>query len=345
MKNKKVYKKTTMADVAKRAGVTIGTVSHVINNTAPISEKTKANVYKAIKELNYTINTMARGLRKQESNMIGLIVPDITNEYYSSIARSFTELAYENKYTVMLSSFQYNLEREKLQLDVLVDKRVDAIVILGGSNEDEEMLQQVTQHGIPIILGDRQPIGVKYPVVEFNNKATVKALIKILHEKGYKRIGYVSEKIELTNLEDRYNGYLEGMKELELPISKDFIFIEESLQLNKIKNGYDFTLNLLETRKKPALPDVFITTSDLVALGMVSALKSKGYKIPEDFGLVGFDDLSMSAYIEPSLTTVLQDPNQISHATWDMVLHALKKEAYYTPHLILEQKLILRTSI
>jgi len=104
-----------MKEVAKKSGVTIGTVSHVINGTAPITHKTKKRVRKAIKELNYKPNSMARGLRRSESKMIGLLVPDITNEYYSRIARSFTDLAYSSGYTVMLCSFRYNINREQLE--------------------------------------------------------------------------------------------------------------------------------------------------------------------------------------------------------------------------------------
>ncbi|WP_105615670.1 LacI family DNA-binding transcriptional regulator [Vallitalea okinawensis] len=345
MNKEKKLKKATMSDVAKRAGVTIGTVSHVINGTASISIKTKKRVQKAIKELHYIPNSMARGLRRSESKMIGLIVPDITNEYYSRIARSFTDLAYKEGYTVMLCSFQYDLSREQLELDVLVDKSVDAIVVIGGSDKDEKLLAEVKEIGIPIILGDRKSINNQYPVVEFDNRSMLKVVIKVLKEKGYTQIGFVTEKMDLTNLKDRYDGYIEGMKHNGLEIREEYMFIEEKLQLNKMKNGYDLMKDILTSRKNNRLPEVFITTSDLVAIGMIGALKSEGYNVPRDFGIVGFDDISMSAYSEPTLTTILQDPDKIGHATWDIVYQALKKEINYLPHLILKQELIIRNSI
>ncbi len=216
-----------MADVAKKAGVTKGTVSHVINDTAPISEKTKNKVFKAIKELNYTPNAMARGLRRSESKMIGLLVPDITNEYYSQIARSFIDMAYEDGYTVMLCSFQYDLERERIELDVLVNKSVDAIVIIGGSNDDKALLSNVKKMGIPIILGDRSYENGKniFPSVEFDNRSMVKQVINYLTKKNYTRIGFVTETLTMTNLKESIRWVIwKGMREHHLEIKKRLHF-------------------------------------------------------------------------------------------------------------------------
>ncbi len=347
MNKKNIAKKSTMADVAKKAGVTKGTVSHVINDTAPISEKTKNKVFKAIKELNYTPNAMARGLRRSESKMIGLLVPDITNEYYSQIARSFIDMAYEDGYTVMLCSFQYDLERERIELDVLVNKSVDAIVIIGGSNDDKALLSNVKKMGIPIILGDRSYENGKniFPSVEFDNRSMVKDVINYLTKKNYTRIGFVTETLTMTNLKDRYDGYMEGMREHHLEIKKDYIFVEKNLQLNKTTAGYDLMKQLLATKTIEELPEVFITTSDLVAIGMIGAIKDEGYSVPDDFGVVGYDNLSISAFLEPALTTIAQDANQIGSAAWDIVTQLLTKKNVYMPHLLLQQEFVIRKSI
>lgn len=344
MVKNKVSKKPTMRDVAQKAGVTIGTVSHVINGTAPITDKTKKKVQKAIDELNYKPNSMARGLRRSKSKMIGLLIPDITNEYYSLIARIFTDLAYAEGYTVMLCSFQYNVDRQRLELDVLVDKSVDAIVLFGGGN-DEKLLADVTKLGIPIILGDRSCTSKEYPSVEFDNRSMVKRTVDYLVGKGYKQIGIVTESLTMTNIRDRYDGYVDGMHNNGLVIDERFVFIEEKLQINKMNNGRIFMEEILKSRTREELPEVFITTSDLLAIGIMGALKEHGYKVPEDFGIVGYDDLSISAYSDPALTTVYQDPNKIGNAVWDIATQMLAKKTAYQPHLLLQQELIIRNSV
>lgn len=347
MNKKKNLKKSTMKEVASRAGVTIGTVSHVINGTAVITNKTKSNVLKAIKELNYKPNAMARGLRRSESKMIGLLIPDMTNEYYSRIIRIFTDLAYAEGYTVMLCSFQYNLEQERLELDVLVDKGVDAIVLIGGSDGDEKFLKEIDDWGIPIVLGDRNTKNKSYASVEFDNKLMVKTVVGYLAKKGYTKIGFVTEALTeaMTNLTDRYNGYIEGMKENDLEINERCIFIEDSLQLNKMSNGYDLMEQVLKERVRSEMPEVFIASSDLLAIGMIEALRKGGYKVPDDFGVVGYDDLSISAYFNPALTTIRQDPNKISNAIWDMIINSLRNEVNDKQHIYIKQELIVRKSV
>lgn len=345
MNKKAKSKKSTMTDVAKMAGVTIGTVSHVINDTASITTLTKKKVLKAIKALNYKPNSMARGLRRSESKMIGLLVPDITNEYYSLIARSFTDMAYKDGYTVMLCSFQYDLDREQIELDVLVDNSIDAIVVIGGCSDDEKMLLSVKERGIPVILGDRCVINNEYPTVTFDNRQMVKQVIGFLVEKGYRSIGFVTESLTMTNLRSRYDGYIDGLKEHDLAIKQQFIIIDACLQLNKVDNGYTLMKELVNSGSKIELPEVFITTSDLIAIGMIGALKEEGYRVPDDVGFVGYDNLSVSAYLDPALTTVAQSPKMIGSAAWDIMINVLKKENDYTAHLVLQQDLVVRNSV
>jgi DNA-binding LacI/PurR family transcriptional regulator len=345
MSNTEKIKPSTIIDVAKHAGVTIGTVSHVINGTAPITEKTKKKVRKAIYELNYKPNSMARSLRMNKSKMIGLLLPDIMNEYYAVIARSFTDSAYGEGYSVMLCSFQYDLNREKLELDVLLDKRVDAIVLFGGSNADEKLLSKIRKQGIPIILGDRSFENGIFPSLKFDNEAMVKKIVEVLKDKGYRKIGFVTETLTMTNLQDRYNGYLAGMSGQGLEINKQFIYTKKELQMDKLDNGFLFMKRLLEKNSKSELPEVFIATSDLIAIGMMGAIKEAGLNVPQDIGIVGYDNISIASYVSPKLTTVMQDGKTIGTAAWDMTYQVLKKKASYIPHLVFEQKLIVRESI
>jgi len=175
----------------------------------------------------------------------------------------------------------------------------------------------------------------------------VKEIIGHLVKKGYTKIGFVTETITetMTNLGDRCNGYKEGLKENNIKENKEYIFIEDKLRLNKMSNGRLLMEELLKSKKRSELPEVFITSSDLVAIGMIGALKEKGYNIPEDFGIIGYDDLLISAYFDPPLTTVQQDPNLIGSAAWDITIKLLNSEITDKPHIYLNQKLIVRDSV
>ena len=335
-------KNTTISDVAELAGVTIGTVSHVINGTATISEETTIKVENAIKELGYKPNPFARSLRRKQSKMIGLLVPDLT-EFYSSIARTFMDHAYDHGYSVILISYQYNYEREKREFNVLIERMVDAIVLFGGWN-DEKLLTSVTKTGIPVILCDRRAESNLFSTIEFDNEAAMRQVVRLLKEKGYSSLGYVSEPLEMTNLEDRYSGFKIGVFEQGLDVLPENIFLNESLRLDKLKNGYIFMKNLLDQRPVDQLPKVFITTSDLIAVGITGAINDSGYRIPEDFGVVGFDNISVSPYISPALTTIEQDNWAMARAAWDAVSDTLENKVNKPISIKLSSEVIIRES-
>lgn len=345
MQKDKITKKrsTTMMDVAERAGVAIGTVSHVINGTATISDETKSKVDRAIRELGYKPNSFARSLRKNQSKMIGLLIPDLMDEFYCSISRSFIDFAYKKGYTVMLSSFQYSFEREKQEFDVLINRQVDAIVLFGGVN-DEQFIDSFSEDSIPIILCDRRSKSQKFSAVEFDNEVALRQIVELLKKKGYTKLGYVSEPLEQTNLNDRFLGFKIGLFEQGLKFFPEYIFICEDLRLDKISNGYAFMKRLLEQYPKESLPDVFITTSDLIAIGLIGALNETGYHIPTDFGVVGFDNLSVSPFISPALTTVAQDSQMIAKVVWDVTCDTLEEKLDKAIQMKLKNEIIIRES-
>ena len=340
---KSFVKNITMSDVAELAGVTIGTVSHVINGTAPISEETTAKVDRAIKKLGYKPNLYARSLRKKQSKMIGLLIPDLMNEFYCAISRIFMDFAYNNDYSVMLTSYQDSLEREKREFEMLMERQVDAIVLFGGKNDDK-YLQSVSKAGIPIILCDRRSESNQFSTIEFDNEAAMRNVVRILKEKGYTKLGYISELMELTNLVDCFSGFKIGIYEQGLVLSSEYIHMCESLKLDKSKNGYDFMKTLLTQVPKESLPEVFITTSDLLAIGFIGALSEAGYHIPSDFGVVGYDNISIAPYIFPALTTVAQDGWMMAKVLWDTVSDTLNGNVNKPINIKLINEVIVRES-
>lgn len=333
--------RATMKDVANRAGVTIGTVSHVINHTASISQETTKRVLDAIAELHYVPNTMARNMRSKTNHRVGLMIPNLTNNFHARIASNFVDLADRNKYIVYIMGYQYSLEREKKELRSLMEYNVGTVVIVNGCGE-EEYIKKLLDRGIDVILADRHSDIEGVPCVEFENCRVYREIIQMLKKKGYRSVGFISEPLVLTNLKDRFRGYEQGLKENGYEWNPNHIFVSERLCLDNTKNGYLYMKELLETKSREQLPQVFLATSDLLAIGILRAIIEAGYRVPEDFGIVGCDNLQISGYMQPRLTTVMQDRELLSLELWKMIM--AKNNGEKVNNVVLPQRLIVRES-
>lgn len=344
MAKKKVkVKKPTMVDVAAKAGVTIGTVSHVINKTAPISDETTERVLAAIKELGYKPNSIARALRTKKSYVIGFLLPDVTNDFYSPVLSSFIDSAHQDGYTVLVVSYQYSSKREEIEMERLADKNVDGILLFNGC-DDLALLRRMRAEDMPIVIADRRVDELDLPTVEFDNVETVSKVIGMMCKRGYRRIGFLSESTRLRNLNDRYEGYKKGLMENGLSVNPEFIYISEHMEMNNLEKGYSYIKRILENTEKENLPDSIFATTDLLAIGAVRAFKEAGFRIPEEIGVVGFDNISFTDFIEPKLTTVEQDKKLMGRIAWDIMKSTLAGENEKIQHVILPQKIIIRES-
>ena len=332
----------TIVDVAKLSGVSVGTVSNVINGTARVSLSTQKKVQDAIEALNFQPNDMARSLRITKSKLVGFLAPDI-NEFYNSVARHFVEYAYQSGYTVLYTGCGYSKERERDLIDLLIQKRAEVIVIIGG-NFDEEYLSGVYRKGTKFLLLDRHIANSGIPSVEFDNVTTVRNLVGWLKRNGHEKIGFFSETICMTNLEDRYRGYVRGIADIRADLNNEYIFISDSLQMNKKKNAYLDMKKLLQSKPLRDLPDVFIVTSDYVAVGMIDAIREFGYRVPEDIGVTGFDNSVISEYLTPPLTTVEQDVQKMGEIAWSVAQNIINGNPVQDKRILLSQNLIVRST-
>lgn len=338
---RRINKKATMQDVAKLANVALSTVSHVINETAPISEETKKKVLGVIKELNYTPNALARGLRQNKTNLIGIVVPDISNEFYSKTASAILKAASAKKCTTVLCDTGYNFEREKNSVEALIQRRVDGLIFLGGGN-DEEILQNAYDSDISIVLADRRY--KSFSSVEFNNYEAMINLVHELYNDGFRRIGYISESLDMINLQDRYNGLMDGLKQYGLTVNDEWILSDSWLQLDKVDTARELMQKYIHNKSKDNMPEVFITSSDMIAVGILDALIKNGYKIPEDIGVIGFDNITLARYYQPSITTIFQDCKKFGDACFRLLEKKMEGELEDT-HLTIKTKLIKRKSV
>ncbi len=335
-------KMVTIVDVAKQAGVSIGTVSNVLNGTGRVAADTIKHVQKTMEELDFQPNDMARGLRVVNSRLIGFIIPDMT-EFYMKVAKSFMQLAYESDYTVLLADYDYSLKREQSLFDSLIKKRSEIIVVLGGFFDDEYLKEQSAK-GTKILLLDRRIKDANFSTIEFDNISTMRRLIGQLKKSGYNKIGYISETISMSNLEDRYQGFLQGLHDNQIPLNENDIYICSELQLEKRAHAYKLMTDILNAKDKKDLPEVFITSADNIAVGAMDAIKDFGYRIPDDIAIVGFDNSLISEYVTPHLTTINQNTEQMGTLAWNIVKDMIHDKVNIKRNVYLEQDIVFRGS-
>lgn len=334
-------KRATIKDVAEKAGVTIGTVSHVINHTARISDQTVRRVRQAIRDLDYVPNSAARMIRQKERNLVGILIPKLTNSFYSLITSTFMDEADKENETVLIVSYEYSLEQERRALYSLMQNNVGTIIIAGGSG-DEEYIQDLLERGLQVILADRWSDMPDVSCAGYENQAVLSDIIGALKGRGYASIGFLSEPLALSNLQERFEGYRKALKEYGYAFREDHVFISDRFRLNHAENGYLYTRDLLKSHGRDELPEAFIVTSDLIAIGAMRAMREAGFCVPGDFGVVGFDDLEISAYMQPALSTVRQDRVRLGRELWRMTKSL--RAGGPAEKLRLAQKLVIRES-
>lgn len=333
--------RVTMQDVAKMANVTIGTVSHVINGTAKISPETTKRVNEAIQLLNYRPNPHAQALRKARAKSIGCLIPDITTNFYSNFFSSFVELAYQGSYSVSVINFQHNPKYEIAEIENLIAKNVDAILIYNGF-DDNAGLEMIQQANIPLILIDRHQEG--FSCISFNNTQTIENVIHLLKASGHTKIGYLSESIIIQNINDRYIGYITGMQKNGLETDLRNVLINHHPEVDTLSIGYRLMKKRLAVGGLNNLPSVYIASSDLVAFGAMRAIREAGLSIPDDISIIGFDNLQMTEYVDPPLTTIWQSYQDIATQTWKTLCTLLENPDLDPIVSSLPQHLIIRKS-
>lgn len=312
--------KKTIKDIAKEAGVSIATVSFIVNGKDQhISEATRQRVKDVMKKYNYIPNAMAGSLVTRRTGIIGLILPDITNPFFPGIARGAEDRANEEGYSIIFCNTDDKIEVEEKYIESLTSKMVDGIIIAHSSNSDQmgEILER-TQ--IPVILIDRDFDSKNIlGKVLVNNKDGARQAVCHMVEKGYKKIAYLSGSLKTQTAMDRLEGYKEALREKNLPVVEALIKYGEY----RVEWGRKGIEELL-TEKQDF--DAVFCGNDLIAIGAMKELLKHGYRVPEDKGVMGFDDIYMAQMVEPELTTVKQPNYEMGYQAVDLLIRHLKEK-------------------
>ncbi len=334
-------KRYSIYDVAKKAGVGIGTVSRVINNNKNVKNSTRARVQQIIKELDYQPDFFARNLAKKVSKTIGLLIPDIINPIFPEMAKGISDKAFLNDYTVFLSNTDESIEKEAKQVYQLIEKRVDGIIFISTEmcNKDGDYAHYIylTKKNIPTVLINGSIKDTDIPFVRINELKAGYLATRHMIEKGLKKIAFLGGPENSIPTIEKLKGYKKAFKESNLSIKKEYIILDK----HEIENGLKNTTNLLNMKERP---EGIITVSDALAIEAIKATQAINIRIPDDIKIIGFDDIKFSESFSPSITTIAQPKYKMGAMALDMLINLIEKKTLPERSVVIEPRLILRDS-
>ena len=331
-------KNATMQDVADLAKVSKTTVSHVLNETRPVSEEKRQRVLNSIKELGYQPNILARSLRKSETGTIGLIVPNSANPFYAEVSRGVESLSFDEGYNVILCNSDRNLDKEIANSELLLKKRVDGILFVGAwVGENIQHLHDIHKQGIPLAVVDRFAPDIDIDSVRTDNHLGGWLATSHLLGLGHKRISCIGGTPEFTPNAERIIGYQKAMRDAGILIDDDLI-IRTNFQF---EGGHRAAQQLLSLEDRPT---AIFACNDLMAIGAMRAATDLGLRIPEDISIVGFDDIQMAQYACPQLTTIAQPMFDMGKRATEMLLERIRDVNIPQRKRVFEPKLVVRQS-
>ena len=330
-------KKVTMRQIASRARVSVGTVSHVINQTANVREPVRRRVLAAIQNLGYQPSLLARGLRRNQTTIIGMIIPDICNPFFPHVVRGVEDVAYKNSYRLMLCNADNDPEKERVYLDELHAYRMAGLIVIPSA---DSFLRRGSGRAarVPVVCVDRRPVGWKGDCVTADNLDGAYSATRFLIDNQHRRIATITGPLRLTNAQQRLDGFRRALAEAGIEIASEYV---QEGRFDRL-SGYEKALTLLNFSPRPT---AIFAANDLVALGVLSALREAGLRCPQDLSLVGFDDLELSEFTNPALTTVAQPIYQMGAKAADLLFHRLRGEKVKAQDTTLKTSLKKRDSV
>lgn len=324
----------TIREVAKKAGVSVTTVSHVVNQTRFVAEETEKRVVAAMQQLNYRPNTLARSLRRGETHTIGLIIPDSANPYFAEVARAMEEQAFRAAYSTILCNSGNNLEKEKRYTEVLINKQVDGIIFMACGN-DILSLQELIERRTPAIIVDRLLDQIELDSVVSDNFQGGYLATNHLISTGHHRIAIIRGPSNVTPSAKRFDGYLKALEENGIPANPSWI---KSGDFHP-PSGYHATVELLSLAERP---DAIFACNDLMAIGALRAAYEANLKVPADLSIIGYDNIELASFTQPALSTIAQPIDNLAERTIHLLLNKISNP--YSPSIreFLSNQLIIR---
>jgi len=326
----------TIHDVAKMAGTSTATVSHVINGTRFVSDELQKKVREAMKELNYKPNMMARGLKGGSMKTIGVIVPDCTNTFFSEISRAIDRCCFAKGYNIILCNTDNDIKQQSSYCDMLISKMVDGVIMISSDNSDDD-INKLIEASIPVVIADRTVNHKDVDNIIVNNEKGGYDATKYLISLGYTKIACIGGPTFISSSNQRIEGYRKALKESGIEINEDYISHGDFHFAGGNKSVSDY-MNLKDR------PEAVFATNDMMALGFIDGLKSLKMEVPKDVSVIGFDDVQLARITTPKLTTIAQPLNELAQKATDLILNKVEKTDLNITHIVLDPILVERDS-
>jgi LacI family transcriptional regulator len=329
-------KRPTISDVAKRAGVSKTTVSHVINDTRFVEETTKQRVFEAIAELGYRPSVVARSLTTNRTETVGVVVSDTSNYFFAEVLRGIEDVLMPENYALLVCNTAEILEREVHYLDILIRQRVDGIIAAATSQRWDILAQAEVQH-TPVVFVDRSFEGLGGAFVGVDNKRGAYLGTRHLIECGHRQIGILAGFQRLSTMRERLAGFRQALQESDIPLPEEWV-VTSALS---IEGGREAMRQILTLPERPTA--VFLN-NNLLSLGALLAIRELDLRCPEDISVIGFDDHPWAAVSDPPLTVVRQPAQRLGQVAAQMVLGLINGEQPAESRVLLECEVIVRQS-
>jgi LacI family transcriptional regulator/LacI family repressor for deo operon, udp, cdd, tsx, nupC, and nupG len=328
----------SLKTVASLAGVSIATVSRVLNDDPLVKDETRLAVQKAIKTSGYHPNRVAQRLRStvRTKKLIGLLIPDIQNPFYVDVIRGIEEYAYENGSAVVIGNFSQDQKKEKLYIDILRSESVDGFIVAPADGQDK-YVEELINEGHAVVCIDRGLTNLNVDVVKSDNEAGAFRAVEHLIKLGHRRIAHITGDPAIPTTRERIAGYTAAHHQYGLPIDNKIIIGRKS----NFMSGVELTREILNL---PDRPTAIFTANNLLTLGALETIHASGVKIPEEIAIVGFDDMYWAASLNPSLTAVRQYGVEIGQRAIELLYQRIEHPGRLPANVIVKTELIVRKS-
>ena len=327
----------TIKDVAEYAETSVATVSHVINDTRYVSSELERKVKEAMEELNYRPNRLARSLKTNQTRSFGLLISDITNPHFCHLVKGVEDIASEQNYRVVISNTNENAEKQAAYADLLLEEAVDAMIVAPVIGADDS-IKEINTNDLSLVLVDRTVNQINANAVLSDNIDGARKATEHLINQGHEKIGIVLGLKGLTTTQERLKGYKEALENHKIP------FIEKNIAYGKsrTKRAEKAIKSLLTS---PNRPTALFSTSNLMTIGAMNAIKQVGMECPKDISVVGFDDFKWASAFKPALTTVEQNPYKMGCIAARLALEGIEEDGGGSKEVRVETELIVRNSV
>ncbi|PRO65410.1 catabolite control protein A [Alkalicoccus urumqiensis] len=327
----------TIYDVAREAGVSMATVSRVVNGNPNVKPTTRKRVMEAIERLGYRPNAVARGLASKKTTTVGVIIPDISSIFFSELARGIEDIATMYKYNIILSNSDQNKEKEIHLINTLLEKQVDGIVFMGGeiTKEHEEAFKQSP---VPVVLSATLDDKKEFPSVNIDYKQAAYDAVSAIASHGHKRIAMLSGTLEdPINGYQKFSGYKQALQEAGIELDDSLVAIGDYTH----HAGLEAMEELLQLKDRPTA--VFASTDEM-ALGLIHGAQDAGLRVPEDIEILGFDNTRLATMVRPTLSTVVQPMYDIGAVSMRLLTKLMNKEEVTENAVVLPHRIEYRQS-